>query len=166
MANLKGIVAAQHVLELKEVLTRPLQTRDDVRWFADHGLENLKEVVLFMQKIHCDNPFLSKMAAKSYAALVAIRQNILADSAIEDIAHVPFSQFNADLKVKPIREKLMEVPFEHLKQKIFEMEVCIGLFEPMMRDNSDGAQLLLNPVMCMLKDMLPHMKGMYKLCED
>ena len=165
MANVKGFVLGRHVLELKETLTRPLQTEDDHLFFADHGLENLKEVVLFVQKIHCDNPFLSKLAAKSYAALVQIRQHILTDQPIEDIAYQQFSQFKPDLKVKPIREKLMEVPFEHMKHKILEMDVCIGLFEVLRQDPSEGAQLLLNPVMCMIKDMLPHMKGMYKLYE-
>lgn len=157
-----GIVTREHILQLFETLLL-LWGRGGEKNFCSsfpHALEILAQCISFLSKIHEDNPWLSKILAKSFAAVQEILQ-CLRDGpkgCINDVNYRKYNQFDHDRVLSPlcVKLKLVDPSVRQAHAEIMkELEPC--LVKVTTTRQSEGTDLLLVPLLCMISDIMPHM---------
>ena len=157
-----GVVTREHILQLLETLLQFLggaggeSFEDSLR----RDLEILSECISFMAKIHEDNPWLSKLLAKSFGAVQEIHQCVLdgPTGIINEVSYKQYSQFDPHRVLSPLCVKLNLVD-PHVRQAKAAMMNYLskGLMKITSTQQSEGTDLLLVPFLCMISDIMPHM---------
>lgn len=123
---------------------------------AYHTMMQFQECVNFLQSCHEDNPFLSKLLAKSVAAIQEISDAILQGRECQNASHPEHNKHNKDAIVRPMRDKLAEVEHQTLVRQRDLMELMLVSYNHLELENYDGVCLLMGTAISMMKDILPH----------
>lgn len=153
-----GYVDHRHVTDLHNALFSEKVIQDDSLFDKRyHYMMQLQKCVSFLQNCHTDNPFYSKLLAKSMAAIREIAQAILEVRPCHAARHQEHNKYDRDALVKPLQRKLAEVDFQTIHRQRGLMELQVSAYNDIPLDNYDGVSLLLGPVLSMMQDILPHM---------
>lgn len=163
--SMVGIVTRVHIRELLEVLLLALGKGCRIEG-AQHlpgVLVLLSKSIPFLASIHEDNHLFSKLLAKSYSALQEI-QRVLSGSSVshsnfQDVKYHQYSKFDPHRVMSPLKVKLRLVDQDvKIAQAQSMAHLCGCLGKVTTSRCSEGGDLLLVPVLCMMLDILPHLE--------
>lgn len=158
-----GIVTRVHIRQLLEVLL--LTLGQDSRVEGANRLPDvlclLAKTIPFLASIHEDNHLLSKLLAKSFSAIQELQRVVSNDpsSSIQDVKYQQHSKWDPHRVMSPLKVKLRLVDRDVKIEQAKSMTNLCGLLGKVATSRcSEGGDLLLVPVLCMMFDILPHLK--------
>lgn len=152
-----GYVDSLFINEMRQALFPKNVTEDKVLFDkAYNTMMYFQECVNFLQSCHDDNPFLSKLLAKSVAAIQEISDAILQGRECQNASHPEHNKHNKDAILRPMQHKLTEVEHDTMARQQSLMEWLLVAYNHLELKNYDGVCLLMGTAISMMKDILPH----------
>lgn len=151
------VVNKKELEELTAVMSQGVPHADLPEW-ADHELELLKEVSVFLQELHEDNKHNSFHLARAVCACSVIRARIRDGQPLEDMHFDPYSRFLPKVKILTMESKLAKFSKPMMNHKYKEMVSVISYWEKKLPELEQSLAWckILWPVHVLMKDTVVH----------